>query len=313
MDLVQKEKIIACVTGGSGIVGRRIVNLLQKTGYCVKVLTRKKGYDIKNVEIINGNLEDEEKINIFLSNASLLFHCAGETRDESKMWEVNVNGTRRLIRKVADSNIKYFCYISSAGVVGKTYLKTVDEKTGCAPQNTYETSKWEAEKLVASGIPGCQIVILRPTNVIDDDHPGALSLPMRSAFSDYLKVFLKGGECAHIVHAEDVAYAALSLISFGNNAPSCFFVSYDHEKLNTFSELWSLYKALEKKITDRKIKPAFHLHMYVPYILRKLYRKKGNVGNVRYSSAKLLSTGFYYRVGVEGAIRRITSSRQSIK
>ncbi|GAI65017.1 unnamed protein product [marine sediment metagenome] len=158
------------------------------------------------------------------------------------MWDVNVLGTERLLSIVKDSSIKYLCYLSSAGVVGRTNIKWVDEKTKCEPQNVYERSKWEAEQLVAGGIDGCRIVILRPTNVIDNKRPGALGLPMRSSWLDRFKVFLKGGECAHIVHAEDVAEAAMYFVSRPFNIPRCFFVSCDYELLNTFAGLWALYR-----------------------------------------------------------------------
>ena len=305
----QKDKIISCVTGGTGMVGRRIVNLLQKTGYSVRVFTRKKDYDEKNVEVINGSLEDEENLNIFLSNAGLLFHCAGETRDESKMWEVNVVGTERLMKQVVKSKIIYFCYISSAGVIGKTEGLWVNESTPCNPQNTYERSKLASERLLSRGINGCRVAILRPTNVIDNDTPGFLSLPMRASWRDRLHVFIKGGECAHLIHSIDVAAAAVSLIDHPVDEPQCFFVSYDDDPLNTFADLWSLYRAIKNERPIYNVQPVLHMPLFVPYIIRRLRRGFSNRGDIRYSSGKLLSTGFHYHLGVEGAVRHIAAAQ----
>ena len=286
---MNKAKQIACVTGASGMVGSKIVQRLVSHGYKVRALSRSKHFDDTDVELFRGGLENEEVLKSFLSNAHLLFHCAAELYDESKMWDVNVLGTERLLSIVKGSSIKYLCYLSSAGVVGKTNKKWVDEKTKYEPQNTYEQSKWEAEQLVASGIAGCRVVILRPTNVIDEKRPGALALPIHVSFLNRLRVFIKGGECAHIVHAEDVAEAAVYFISHQFNSPQCYFVSCDHDPLNTLAGLWVLCRAIENNRPVDSVQQVPHLPIIIPHLMRKLWRGKGNRGDVRYSSEKLIS------------------------
>ncbi len=307
-ELLNKTKQTACVTGASGMVGSKIVQRLISHGYKVRALSRSKYFDDPNVELFRGGLEDEEVLKSFLSNAHLLFHCAAELYDESKMWDVNVLKTELLLRLIKGSSITYLCYLSSAGVVGRTNIKWVDEKTRCNPQNAYERSKWAAEQLVARGVDRCRIVILRPTNVIDNKRSGALGLPMRSSWLDRFKVFLKGGECAHIVHAEDVAEAAMYFVSRQFNTPRCFFVSCDYELLNTFAGLWALYKIIENNRPVDSVRPAPHLPLIVPHILRQLRRGNGNRGDVRYSTEKLISEGFKFHLGVEGAVKHIIST-----
>ena len=307
-ELLNKTKQTACVTGASGMVGSKIVQRLVSHGYKVRALSRSKYFDDPDVELFRGGLEDEEVLKSFLSNAHVLFHCAAELYDESKMWDVNVLRTELLLRLIKGSSITYFCYLSSAGVVGRTNIKWVDEKTRCNPQNAYERSKWAAEQLVARGVDGCRIVILRPTNVIDNKRFGALGLPMRSSWLDRFKVFLKGGECAHIVHAEDVAEAAMYFVSRPFNTPRRFFVSCDYELLNTFAGLWALYRTIENNRPVDSVRPAPHLPLIVPHTLRKLWRGIGNRGDVRYSTEKLISEGFKFHLGVEGAVKQIIST-----
>ncbi|MCG2775822.1 MAG: NAD(P)-dependent oxidoreductase [Desulfobacterales bacterium] len=305
---MHNSKTIACVTGASGMVGSKIVQRLRLQGYKVRALSRSKHFDDANVELFRGGLEDEEVLKSFLSNAHLLFHCAAELYDESKMLNVNVLGTERLLRLIKDSSIEYLCYLSSAGVVGRTHAKWVNEETICKPQNAYEQSKWAAEQLVADGIDGCRIVILRPTNVVDEKRPGALALPIHGSFLNRLKVFIKGGECAHIVHAEDVAEAALHFIYHPFDSPQCYFVSCDYEPLNTFAELWALYRAVENNYPVDNLRPVLHLPLIVPHTLRKLWRGRGNRGDVRYSSEKLISEGFKFPFGVKGTVKQIIKS-----
>lgn len=300
---------IVCVTGASGMIGRRISQRLIIDGCKVRALSRNKHFDDPDVELFCGGLEDEKILESFLYNASFLFYCAAELYDESKMWDVNVLGTERLLRIVEKSDIRYFCYVSSAGVVGQTHIKWVDEKAQCNPQNAYEQSKWAAEQLVMQGVDGCQIIVLRPTNVIDEKRPGALSLPMSDSWLSRFKVFLKGGECAHIVHADDVADAALFFVSRSFDRPQCFFVSCDHEPLNTFAGLWALYKTIQNDRPLKNVRPVAHLPLIISHILRTLCRGQSNRGDVRYSSEKLLSEGFHFSLGVVGAVKAIVSKQ----
>ena len=302
------DKQIVCVTGASGTIGSRIVHLLVKNGYKVRALSRKPDYCVPGVEHYLGGIEDEDVLEAFISGADAVFHCAAELNDEKRMWDVNVLGTERLLSIAKDSNIKYLCYLSSAGVVGRTNIKWVDEKIKCEPHNVYERSKWTAEQLVSKGIDGCQIVILRPTNVVDSEHPGAIDLLINGSWLSWFKVFLKGGECAHIVHAKDVAEAALYFISRPFKNPQCFFVSCDHEPLNTFAGIWALYKAFKKNRPLEGIRPAPHLPLIVPHILRRLWRGRSNRGDVRYSSEKLMSKGFKFPLDFKETVKQIVSA-----
>ena len=303
------EKRIACVTGASGMVGSKIVQQLSSQGYKVRSLSRKQNIGIPGIEQYIGGIDDEDVLKRFLTDAQLLFHCAAELHNPSTMWDVNVVGTQRLLDLIPDSNITYLCYLSSAGVIGSTDSRIVDEASKCHPLNSYEKSKYAAEKLVSKGVDRCSTVILRPTDVIDAKRPGALALPQRGRVIDRLIAVIKGGECAHIVHADDVADAATFFINSHFENPVHFFVSCDHEPLNTFGGLWSLYHAIEQQRPIDGLKPLPHVPIIVPYILRRLWRGSCNYGNVRYSSEKLLSEGFRYRLGVEGAVRRIVKAQ----
>jgi nucleoside-diphosphate-sugar epimerase len=302
---MHNSKTIACVTGASGMVGSKIVQRLTLQGYKIRTLSRSKQFDDTDVELFRGGLEDEEVLKSFLYNAGLLFHCAAELKDEARMWEVNVLGTERLLKLAGESGVRYFCHLSSVGVFGKTDFAWVNEETPCNPQNTYEKTKWEAEKLVAGGIDGCRVIILRPTNVIDEKQPGALALVMYRSFLNRVRIFIKGGECAHIIHADDVASAALHFISSSFDNPQCFIVSTDREPLNTYGELWNLCKAISKGSQQESIGPVLHLPVIVPHLVRLLKRGKSNRGNVRYSSAKLMSSDFIFPLGIKKAVQQV--------
>lgn len=307
---MNKAKQIACVTGASGMVGSKIVNQLVFGGYKVRALSRNKYFYDPNVDLFFGGLDDKNVLETFLSNAQLLFHCAAELHDKNKMWEVNVSGTERLLHKASKANIQYLCHLSSAGVVGKTRDKWVDEETECEPQNAYEYSKREAEKIVAKGIDGCRVVTIRPTNVIDDTRPGTLEVITKRTKKNRIKLFFIGGECSHIIHVDNVAAAAIHFIELPLDTPECFFVSCDHEVVNTFASMWALYHQSSNQKNTINFNRPFYLPIIVPYLLRKIFKGTGNMGDVRYSSKKLISTGFRFPIDIENTIQRLLQSVQ---
>lgn len=295
----------ACVTGAMGMIGRRIVKRLLSDGYKVRALDIHLEIDDPNIDQFQGDIGDEKLLKSFLQGADLVFHCAAELRDESRMWEVNVSATGKLMELVENSRPRYFCHLSSAGVIGRTNIKWVDEDTECNPQNTYERSKWAAEAVVARNLEGCRIVILRPTNVVDYMRPGPLHLPSDGSILERVKVFVKGGECAHIVHAENVAEAAMFFVSHPVDSPERFLISCDHEPLNTYAGIWALYQAIRDGQNIDQVRPVLHLPMVFPYLLRRLWRGVGNRGDVRYSSKKLLSTGFKFPLDLRATVQNL--------
>jgi nucleoside-diphosphate-sugar epimerase len=310
---MKKAHQLACVTGASGMIGSRIVKKLVASGYRVRALSRHAGTDTASVSWLRGDLTDESILKKFLHQSHLLFHCAAELNNLASMVDVNVRATGRLLELAHNAGVEYCCYLSSAGVVGKTDELWVDETCPCNPQNPYEESKLQAESLVCQYQGKIRAVILRPTIVVDAVRLGPLALPVRRSWLDRLSLVLSGGECAHVVHAEDVAAAALFFISHPIETPGYFIVSYDQDPLNTFSGLWALCDAFRENRPLDQVVPKFHLPLMVPSLLRRLKGGGQGKGNVRYSAERLLSTGFTFPFGLTGAVRDIMSSQASQK
>jgi nucleoside-diphosphate-sugar epimerase len=301
---------IACVTGASGMIGRRIVSRLLARGFRVRVLSRQIWSDLSpGVDFFHAGLSDMDELEQFVVGADMLFHCAAELMNVSKMHETNVLGSQRIATLVARHGLRYFCYISSAGVVGATTQKLVDESTVCNPNNEYEKTKLEAELQVRKPIVGCSTVILRPTNVVDENHLGELALPRNLSWRSRIKAFVKGGECAHIVHAEDVADAALYFADRPSEQVQLFFVSLDHDPRNTVAHLWGLYRAFQAGGYTARALP--HLPPALPYWLRRLSGHPANPGTVRYSSARLLASGFRFSHDVAQSVERIVADHKA--
>ncbi len=279
---------VACVTGATGLVGGWIVHLLLKQGWHVRVLTRKKNVLLQYVDFFSGDLRNTSVLHKFIKGADAVFHCAAELRDETVMHQTNVEGTKNLLTAMAGGQIGYFCHLSSVGVMGPDLSGIVGEETRCVPVGLYEASKLEAERLVLNSGVCDKIVVLRPTNVVDSLHTGVLQLS-RGSVLDRLRLFLKGAENAHLVHAGDVAGASLYYLQKQFHGVKSYIVSLD-EQPHTVG--W-VCNAL-RKLDGNKSNFPIYLPWQVVCQIRKVFRGASLRGDVVFSSEKIRKTGYRF-------------------
>ena len=76
--------MIVSITGGTGFIGKILVEKHLKRGDQVRVLTRRAQSVNPNVRIFIGNLFSPDiDLSEFLKNTDILYHCAGEIQDKS--------------------------------------------------------------------------------------------------------------------------------------------------------------------------------------------------------------------------------------
>ena len=119
---------IAAVTGASGVIGEIIVKMLLELGWNVRALTRSDRLcNSSQLTVVSSDINDENGLQILLEGVDAIFHCAAELTNEKKMYSTNVEGTRNLIKYIANTKASYFCHLSSVGVIGPTSIPYVTE------------------------------------------------------------------------------------------------------------------------------------------------------------------------------------------
>ena len=144
------------VTGGTGVVGQGAVSELVRRGHAVRLLSRNAGEDAaqwdERVEAWPASVTEPEKIRGSADGCDLVLHVAGivtESPPEVTFENVNVDGTRNMVREAERAGVGRFIYISSLGAD--------------RGQSEYHQSKKRGEEIV-KGLHGGWI-ILRPGNV----------------------------------------------------------------------------------------------------------------------------------------------------
>ena len=297
---------IAAVTGGFGLVGSQIVEELVCAGWQVKILSRiKRVSSSQNVTVIQSDLNDPVGLKNLLEGVDAIFHCAAELIDEKKMYLTNVEGTRTLLDVTAQTRASFFCLISSAGVISSSVDNLITEETDCNPKNTYEKTKYKSELLVKNANLNMSVCILRPTNVVSSLRPGVLMLPILNGWKEKLKVKIKGQELAHIVYAKDVARVAMFCLNKKIIGVNVFFISIDDDKNNNILDIYKEYLGL----LNKKNRINLTLPVYIPFVLRKLFRRGDLHGKVAFSNKKLKKFGFEFKYSVQDILREIHKKR----
>lgn len=206
--------MIVAITGGSGFIGRKLVMRHLEQGDEVRVLSRRppeKSELPDSVKWYSGDLSKSGDLLSFVDKADVLYHCAGEIKDATKMKALHVEGTARLIN-MATGRIGRWVQLSSTGAYGQHREGIVTEETRLNPKGQYEETKVQADNLVihAANQGAFNYVILRPSIVYGE------TMSNRSLFG-LIALIQKGwfffigqpSASANYIHVDNVVNALL--------------------------------------------------------------------------------------------------------
>ena len=116
----------ALVTGGAGFVGSHVVRRLVTDGVDVRVLHLARE-DLSNLRGIKyepfaGDLTDADAVTKAVKGCDWVFHVAALyalwVADPQRMWDVNVEGTRNIMRAAEQEGVRRVIHTSTVGVFG---------------------------------------------------------------------------------------------------------------------------------------------------------------------------------------------------
>ena len=209
---------VTVVTGGTGFVGAAVVRHLAAAGHRIRVLARPSN-DRRllaglPIEIVDGDLTDAASLGRLLRGCGWLFHVAAFyslwARNRRLFYDINVEGTRRILQVAADEGVRRVVYTSTVGALG------IPENGGVGTEETpvsladmagdYKRSKFLAEEITRTfARRGLPIVIVNPSTPVG---PGDVKpTPTGQMIVDFLRgrmwAYLPTG--LNLIDVDDVA------------------------------------------------------------------------------------------------------------
>lgn len=251
-------KKIYIVTGANGFLGNNIVRkLLQDKENEVRALVLPndtvKSLDGLNCKIYYGDVTKEETLEEIFSTEEngevFVIHCAAivyiKTKYNKKVYDVNVNGTKNIIKKVLEKDAK-LVYVSSVHAITEklnnetiTEIKDFDPNKvkGQYAKTKAETAKYVLEMVKNKTLNAC---IVHPSGIIGPNDFGNSHLTQLiiDFASGRLTACVKGGY--DFVDVRDVANGVISACHKGRKG-ECYILSNRYvevkELLDTISEI----------------------------------------------------------------------------
>ncbi len=224
---------LVLVTGGGGFIGTRTVQQLRSAGHPVVVLDDGSGGTLKRVDqlatdtavrVHRVDLRDRDSVAVVCQQQRpwAVVHLAGrhfmslcESHPE-ETWQVNVDGTRNLLRALAACPPHRLLFASTADVYRESTSPHMEDDP-LGPSTVYGRSKVAAEQLLRESVSGwgTSLVIARLFNLYGRHDTVAHLIPAIVAQAVDSGHLLLGDltTVRDFVHVDDAASAVVELVT----------------------------------------------------------------------------------------------------
>jgi len=317
------------VTGGTGILGKRLARRLVEKGYSVRALIRSQsnvaGLKKLNVDLAFGDLGDQSSIIAAVEGVDVVVHAAAGTSGTVKEAEIaTIQGTRHVLEACRNSGVKKLVYISSCNVyevVGSTGRQVLTEEAQLERyplrRGHYSAAKLRAENMVTKEMNQGKypIVVLRPGTFYG---PGAEVYTRMMGISLARRIFIVFGDGKSelpLVHVDNAVDAILECLS--NSAA-------DNQVFNVVDCDLVTKKMYVERVVRRLYPNAIVIYFPMPLLLvltwlqeavfsifgkqppLSVYRLKSSQKRIGYSTSKIESAiGWWSRKRFEDSAEQL--------
>jgi hypothetical protein len=214
------------VTGGTGFIGRYLVEALVAAGAQVTILARPHGESLQiarrrsdQVKHRHGDLTEPGSLVGVCDGIDTVFHLAGYAHaedgstslDESPHWRITVEGTQVLLDHACAAGVKRLIFVSTVKAMGEGSDACLDETSPTKPEDHYGVAKREAERLVLAAGQRCGVhtTVLRLPMVYGRHNAGNLPRMITAIERGRFPPLPEVNNRRSMVHVEDVVQALL--------------------------------------------------------------------------------------------------------
>jgi nucleoside-diphosphate-sugar epimerase len=257
----------AFVTGGTGFLGRNLIEALLANGGWRVIALHRAGADTSGlqgrVELVEGDITDAASLAAAIpQGCDCVFHCAADTTlwkpAEARQYEINVGGTRNIVEACLAQGAKRLVHVSSQAAYAH-HEGTIDEtaaQLGDEAADGYSRSKFLAEQEVRKGIErGLAAVIINPAHILGPYDDGNWSRMIRMVHEEKLPGVPSGA--GTFGDAREIARAMIAAAEQGRTGENYFTGGVDA----SFLEVITIIGRLTGKKVPKKPLPDFAIRL----------------------------------------------------
>jgi nucleoside-diphosphate-sugar epimerase len=238
------------VTGGTGFIGGRLVEVLAGRGAHIRVTTS----EVRNrsrlaglpVELVQANLLDHAALADAVIGCDVVFHFAyefgGSAQDQQK---ANVEGTRALAEAFLKNGGRRFVHISSVSAYGAPDDGDLSEDTPPKPtENAYSNTKLKIDRLLRDlhQTRGMPVAIVQPTIVYGPFGSTWTTRLLEQVRSCRIVLPSNGTGLCNAVYVDDVVAASMLTAEADAAVGEAFLISGSSP--TTWREFYSAYERM---------------------------------------------------------------------
>ncbi len=272
------------ITGGTGFIGSRLALRCLEKGDSVRVLgmennpgeaENKKTIESKGAEVVLESVTNRERIFELVQGFDLVYHLAAAQHEanipDQVFQDINVTGTRNMLEASVNANVKRFIHGSTIGVYGSALEGNIDEKSPLKPNNIYEITKLEAEKLVQSFHEKLPVAIIRISEIYGPGDRRLLKL-FKTIKKEFFFMIGNGKNIHQLLYIDDLI-DGLFLAATLENTVGRTLVLAGKETITTNDMVGEISKQLDTSIP--KFRAPLFLFLFIATILETILRPLG--------------------------------------
>jgi dihydroflavonol-4-reductase len=218
---------VVLVTGATGFLGEHLCRALVDRGHTVRGLARTRSVVLADlgVELVRGDVLTGPELDRALDGVAAVFHLAGavsrDPDDAQRMMRLHVDGTRRVLERMAEARVPRMVLASTSGTIGVSKDEAILDESAPYAEDIVAGWPYYASKIYQERLAfergkrlGIEVVAVNPSLLLG---PGDRRLSSTGDVRKFLKrqipTIPDGG--VNFVDARDAADAAAAALERG--------------------------------------------------------------------------------------------------
>jgi nucleoside-diphosphate-sugar epimerase len=250
------------VTGGSGMLGRRLIHELVASGRVVRALARSdtasQTVEAAGAEAVEGDLQDLAAVCEGVRGCAEVIHCAARSEQggpTSDYISDNLTATTDLLAIARDSGVRRFVHVGAAMcLLGGRPIVGADETWPLhQPRYSgYASSKTQADHAVRAGnTRGFTTIVVRPAWIWGAPDDPQLVAAVQAVRSGQMRLIDHGRHLMVTSHIDNVVDALILALTHGRGG-SAYYV-FDEDLITVHDFLSGLLQSQELNLPEGSI------------------------------------------------------------